>query len=59
MELRYTGVEGLTVKLGTGDSGAKKSECKSTTMMASYAIGSFTVSASNTEADKMVLLIEK
>jgi len=50
--LAYTGVEGLTVKLGQGDSGAPGAEIESTTMMASYAIGSFTVSASNTEADK-------
>lgn len=50
--LVYTGVEGLTVKLGQGDSGAPAAEIESTTMMASYAIGSFTVSASNTEADK-------
>ena len=48
----YTGVEGLTVKFGQGDSGAPGAEIESTTMMASYAIGSFTVSASNTEADK-------
>ena len=50
--LVYTGVEGLTVKFGQGDSGAPGAEIESTTMMASYAIGSFTVSASNTEADK-------
>ena len=49
--LVYTGVEGLTVKYGQGDSGAPAAEIESTTMMASYAIGSFTVSASNTEAD--------
>ena len=49
----YTGVEGLTVKLGTGDSGTKTANVESTTMSASYAIGSFTVSASNTEADKV------
>jgi outer membrane protein OmpU len=48
----YTGVEGLTVKLGTGDSGAPKAEIESTTMMASYAYGSFTLSASNTDASK-------
>ena len=48
----YTGVDGLTVKLGTGESGAKGAEVESTTMMASYAYGSFTVSASNTAADK-------
>ena len=47
----YTGVEGLTVKLGQGDSGAPGSETESTTMMASYAIGSFTLSASETDAD--------
>lgn len=50
--LVYTGVEGLTVKFGQGDSGAPGATIESTTMMASYAIGSFTVSASNTEADK-------
>ena len=47
----YTGVEGLTVKLGQGDSGAIATEIESTTMSASYAVGSFTLSASNTEAD--------
>ena len=51
--LSYTGVEGLTVKFGQGDSGAPGAEIESTTMMASYAIGSFTVSASNTEAEKI------
>ena len=50
--LVYTGVEGLTVKFGQGDSGAPGAEIESTTMMASYAIGSFTVSASNTSAVK-------
>ena len=50
--LVYTGVEGLTLKYGQGDSGVRTAETESTTMMASYAIGSFTVSASNTEADK-------
>ena len=49
--LVYTGVEGLTLKYGQGDSGVRTAETESTTMMASYAIGSFTVSASNTEAD--------
>ena len=48
----YTGVEGLTLKLGTGDSGAPAAEIETTTMMASYAIGSFTASASHTDADK-------
>jgi outer membrane protein OmpU len=47
----YTGVEGLTLKYGQGDSGVKTSEVESRTMMASYAIGSFTVSASNTDVD--------
>ena len=51
--LTYTGVEGLTVKYGTGDSGAPAAEIESTTMMASYAMGSFTVAASNTEATKV------
>jgi outer membrane protein OmpU len=50
--LAYTGVDGLTLKLGRGDSGTKTAGIESTTMSASYAIGSFTVSASNTEADK-------
>jgi len=48
----YTGVEGMTLKFGQGDSGAPKAEIQSTTMFASYAFGSITVSASNTEADK-------
>jgi len=47
----YTGVEGLTLKLGTGESGAKAAETTSTTMYASYAISSFTFALSNTEAD--------
>jgi len=51
--LTYTGVEGLTVKYGTGDSGAPAAEIESTTMMASYAIGSFTAAVSNTEATKV------
>ena len=49
--LAYTGVEGLTVKWAQGDSGAPADEVESTTMYASYAIGSFTVAVSNTEAD--------
>ena len=48
----YTGIEGLTAKVGQGDSGAPLAGIESTTMMASYAIGSFTVSASNTSAVK-------
>ena len=47
----YTGVEGLTLKYGQGDSGASGSETTSTTMHASYAIGSFTLAVANTEAD--------
>jgi len=47
----YTGYEGLTVKYGVGDSGAPGTETESTTMMASYAIGSITASVSQTEAD--------
>ena len=47
----YTGVEGLTLKYGTGDSGATSAEVTSTTMHASYAIGSFTLAIANTEND--------
>jgi len=50
--LVYTGVEGLEVKFGQGDSGAPAAEIETTTMFASYAIGSFTLSASDTNADK-------
>ena len=49
----YEGVEGLTLKYGTGDSGAKGAETESTTMMASYAISSFTLSVSDTEEDNV------
>jgi outer membrane protein OmpU len=49
--LVYTGVEGLTAKFGQGDSGVPGAVVESTTMMASYAISSFTLSASNTEVD--------
>jgi outer membrane protein OmpU len=49
----YTGVEGLTLKYGQGDSGAPAAEIESTTMFASYAIGSITASASYTDADKI------
>ena len=48
----YTGVEGLTLKFGQGDSGVPKAEIQSTTMHAAYAIGSFTFALANTEADK-------
>ena len=50
--ISYTGVEGLTLNYGQGDSGAPGSEVTSTTMKASYAVGSFTLGASKTEADK-------
>ena len=49
--IAYTGVEGLTVKYAVGDSGAPADVVESTTMYASYAIGSFTVAVSNTQAD--------
>jgi outer membrane protein OmpU len=49
----YTGVEGLTLKYGQGDSGAPAAEIESTTMFASYAIGPITASASYTDADKI------
>ena len=49
--LVYTGYDGLTLKYGNGDSGAPSSETESTTMMASYAIGSLTAAVSQTEAD--------
>ena len=47
----YTGVEGLTVNYGQGDSGAQAAEVDSTSMSASYAIGSLTVSVSRTDVD--------
>ena len=50
--LVYTGYDGLTLKYGNGDSGTPSAEIESTTMMASYAIGSLTVGISQTEADK-------
>jgi outer membrane protein OmpU len=49
----YSGVEGLTLKYGTGKSGTKKLEATSTTVMASYAIGSLTLSASDTMTDNV------
>ena len=50
--IAYTGIEGLTLNYGQGDSGAPGSEVTSTTMKATYAVGSFTLGASKTEADK-------
>jgi outer membrane protein OmpU len=47
----YAGVEGLTVDYGTGQVETIGSEADVTTMKASYAISSFTVSYSNTETE--------
>ncbi len=47
--LTYSGVEGLTANYGVGETNTVGSEAETTTMKASYAIGSFTVAASNTE----------
>ena len=47
----YTGVEGLTVNYGIGDSGVQGAEVDHTTMSASYAIGSLTLSVSRTDID--------
>ena len=47
----YTGVEGLTVNYGVGDSGVQGAEVDHTTMSASYAIGSLTLSVSRTDID--------
>ena len=49
----FTGVEGLTLKYGFGDWGTKTAGGDTTTMSASYAIGSFTVSASNSLSDSV------
>jgi len=51
--LKYTGVDGLMIQYGAGDSGAPTAEVESTTMSASYAFSSFTLAASNTEATKV------
>ena len=47
----YTGVEGLTVNYGVGDSGVQGAEVDHTSMNASYAIGSLTLSVSRTDID--------
>ena len=47
----YAGVEGLTVDYGTGQVETIGSEADVTTMKASYAYSSFTLSYSNTEAE--------
>jgi outer membrane protein OmpU len=50
--LTYTGVEGLTVKLGSGsDQSNSQVEADYTTMSASYAYGSFTIGLSSSEYD--------
>ena len=48
----YSGVEGLTLNYGTGESGIQTAVVDHTTMSASYAIGPVTVSVSKTEIDK-------
>jgi len=45
----YTGVEGLTLKYGKGDSGVVGSKVESTSMSASYAVGAFTAGYSITD----------
>ena len=47
----YTGVEGLSVSYGQGQTETVGSEATQTTYKASYAMGSFTVAASNNEYD--------
>jgi outer membrane protein OmpU len=47
----YTGVEGLSVDYGVGETETVGSEQEHTTMKASYAIGSFTVGVSSTESN--------
>jgi len=50
--LTYTGMEGLTVKLGQGNNNATVGvDIEQTVMSASYAIGSFTVGYSNNDYD--------
>ncbi len=45
----YAGVEGLTASYGFGETNTIGSEAEQTVMKASYAYGSFTISASNNE----------
>ena len=54
--MTYTGVEGLSVSYGVGDAatGVATTEADSTTMKASYAIGSFTVAYSNNDYQSAV-----
>ncbi len=49
--LTYTGVEGLSVSYGTGETNTVGSEQDHDTLKASYAIGSFTVGLSTTESN--------
>jgi len=49
--LTYTGVEGLSVSYGTGETNTVGSEQDHDTLKASYAIGSFTVGLSQTESN--------
>jgi outer membrane protein OmpU len=47
----YTGVEGLSVSYGSGETNTVGTEQDHTTMKASYAIGSFTVGLSTTDSE--------
>ena len=47
----YSGVEGLTLNYGIGDSGTQTAEVEHTTISGSYAYGPLTVSLSQTEID--------
>ena len=47
----FTGVEGLSLDFGVGDTETIGSEAEQTVMKGSYAFGSFTLSASNNEYD--------
>ena len=47
----FTGVEGLSVDIGIGQTETIGSKAEHTTMKASYAISSFTIGYSNTESD--------
>jgi outer membrane protein OmpU len=49
--ISFTGVEGLTLNYGTGDSGVKGSKVTSTTVHAAYATGPFSVGYSITDDD--------
>jgi len=47
----YSGIEGLTLNYGIGDSGTQTAEVEHTTISGSYAYGPLTVSLSQTEID--------